>query len=366
MRPDYPLGRGLSGLLREKAAGQGPVNAISLVKGWIYHCRFQSHFVLSRQEAARDEIARMEGLPDLPETLEMECLSDACSLANQFSIWDQMRPALARLGAIAQRIGNQQGLARAEYFRGAVCVNEGDYRQAIGHYQNALASAQRAEDAALQAEALNDIGFCHRRMADDNLAVKHYRESLEIRELTGDLPGQAESLNNIGLALCRQQRFGEAEEALGRAMRIEEAIGDKMGAGYTLLNLSHLASRKGEHDRAEDYCRRSLAVRREIGDQLGLGYCYTNLASWAKGRDQREEALGLLEQAIGAFSAAAENYSLAEARLQRVRCLIDFGMSDQARRELERLEPALADGPAEGQLKRFQELRAALEQDGRG
>ena len=362
MRPGYPLGRGLSGFLRERATGPVPVNAASLVKSWIYHCRFQSYFALSRQEAARKEISSMEGLPDLPEPLEMEVLSDSCSLANQFSLWDEMGPALDRLAEMSRRVGDRLGLARTEYFRGARCVNEGEYRQAVEHYQQALASAREVGDANLQAEVLNDMGFCHRRMADDESALKHYRESLDIRERTGDQPGQAESLNNIGLALCRQQRFAEAKEALGRAMKIEEAIGDKVGAGYTLLNLSHLASQRGEHDRAEELCRRSLAVRREIGDQLGLGYCYTNLACWAKDRNQPEEALGLLEQAISAFSTAGENYSLIEARLQKARYLMGFKMREEARREVSRLAPLMAEeGAAERQFKIFQELRASLD-----
>jgi tetratricopeptide (TPR) repeat protein len=362
MRSNFPLGASLSHFIRDKSGRFDKTNARSLIKGWLHHRRFQVYFIASLQEPALAELDKLAALPRLPEGLELEYLFDICNLANQFSRWDEMGTALDRLGEMSRKDGDRLGLARTEYFRGARCVNRGEYRQAIGHYQNALDLAQKAGDASLQAEVLNDIGFCHRRMADDESALKHYGKSLDIRERTGDQPGQAESLNNIGLALCRQQRFAEAQEALGRAMRIEEAIGDKVGAGYTLLNLSHLASQKGEHDRAEDLCRRSLAVRREIGDQLGLGYCYINLACWARDRDAREEALVLLEQAIGAFATAGESYSQIEARLQKARYLMGFKMRDEARRELDRLEP-LMDGeePAERQLKLFQELRASLD-----
>ncbi len=362
MRSNFPLGASLYHFIREKPERFDKTNAQSLIKGWLHHRRFQVYFTASLQEPALAELDKLAALPRLPEGLELEYLFDICNLANQFSLWDEMGPALDRLAEMSRRAGDRLGLARTEYFRGARCVNGGEYRQAVEHYQQALASAREVGDATLQAEVLNDMGFCHRRMADDESALKHYRESLDIRERTGDQPGQAESLNNIGLALCRQQRFAQAQEALGRAMKIEEAIGDKVGAGYTLLNLSHLASQRGEHDRAEELCRRSLAVRREIGDQLGLGYCYTNLACWAKDRNQPEEALGLLEQAIGAFSTAGENYSLMEARLQKARYLMGFKMREEARREVSRLAPLMAEeGAAERQFKIFQELRASLD-----
>lgn len=360
MRTDYPLGRNLSGFIRARAGQMKRPEAATLVRGWLRHCRFQSHFSLSCQAEARGELEKISSLPNLPPALELEYLFDTCNLANQFSLWDLMTPALDKLERISNDLGYTRGLAQTEYFRAALLINDGNYRAAGDHYRRALELARGEGQDDLRAEILNDIGFCHRRLSDNHKALKHYRDSLEIRERTGNLPGQAESLNNIGLVLCSQERFGEAEEALGRAMKIEETIGDKMGAGYTLLNLSHLASRKGEHYRAEELCRRALAVRREIGDQLGLGYCYINLAYWAKARDDREKALSLLDSAIESFSIVGESYSLTETRLKKVQYLLGFGIIAKARQEMDGLGPSMTENTAKKHLESFKELQESL------
>jgi tetratricopeptide (TPR) repeat protein len=360
LRSDYPLGRGLAGFLRKRRLTPGQFDVASLIMGWLHHLRFGCWFTLSRQEPALAEIVLMEALPGLPPALRLELLFDACNLANQFSRWEEMGQYLDRLEALSEELTSREGLARVRFLRASRLASEGEYLRAVGHYQQALSLARETGQEDLEAEILNDIGFCQRRLSDDQAALRHYRESLEIRERNGNLPGQAESLNNIGLALCRCGRFDEAEAALSRALRTGEAVGDRLGIGYTLLNLSHLASRKKDHRLAEELCRRALTVRREIGDQLGLGYCYTNLAFWARERGRKEEALELLEQAEGAFSSAGDSYGQTEARMQRVRYMIEFGMPVQARRELESLE-AGQDQELEGrQLERFRELQAAL------
>ena len=356
MRTDYPLGSGLSGFIRAKAGWLSGRNDSSLVRGWLYHCRFQSRFSLSCQAEAREELEKISSLPSLPPALELEYLFDTCNLANQFSLWDLMVPALEKLARISNDLGYTRGLAQTDYFRAVLLINEGEYRQAIDLYQSAAGHALSAGDRHLEAEIYNDLGFCHSRLADSDSAMGYYRRSMAIREQNGDLPGQAESLNNIGLALCRGKDFKQAGDFFNRALELESRIGDKIGTGYTLVNLGFLAEELKDFGQGEKFYLRSLEIRQEIGDVLGLALCYLRLGHLAHRRRDRDQTLGLLDQSIASFRKAEESFGLTEALLFKAQYLLDYGDRAGAGQETELLSRMIDDSSSEAHQKRYRQL----------
>lgn len=356
MRIDYPLGASLSGFIRTKSGWLSGRNDSSLVRGWLRHCRFQSHFSLSCQIAARGELEKMSSLPNLPPALELEYLFDTCNLANQFSLWDIMIPALDKLERISNDLGYIRGLAQTDYFRAVLLINEGEYRQAIDLYQSAAGHARSAGDRHLEAEIYNDLGFCHSRLADSDSAMGYYRRSMAIREQNGDLPGQAESLNNIGLVLCRGKDFKQAGDFFNRALELESRIGDKIGTGYTLVNLGFLAEELKDFGQGEKFYLKSLEIRQEIGDVLGLALCYLRLAHLAHRRRERDKTLGLLDQSIGSFQKAEDAFGLTESRLFKAQYLLDYGNRAGAGQEAASLSQLIGDGSSKDHQNRHRQL----------
>lgn len=298
-----------------------------MLKGWIYHCRFLSRYAQSEKDGALSELVKINSLKPLPVALEMEYLFDLCNLANQFSLWEMMAEPLERLERLSEKSGDRLGQAQALYFRAALCINEGGYHGAIEHYDRALELARQAGDEDLEAEILNDIGFCYRRLGDNNRGEDFYKRSLVLRGRKNNLQGMAESLNNLGLLYIYTGRVDSAEEHLKRALELETRIGDKIGTGYTLLNLGCLMNKKQARDVARGLFLRALDIRKEIRDWLGLGYCYLQLAHVT---DDAEKAVKLAGQSHNCFVQAGDVNGQIEARLSQAQLLLEAGKGEIA------------------------------------
>lgn len=328
-------------------------NAATAVKAWIYHCRYLSRFALSQRDDALKELESFRVLPGLMPLLELDYLFDLCSLANQFSLWDLIEKPLKKLERISREQGYSLGLAQAGFLRAALSINEGKYQEAIDHYHRALASARNAGDSDLEAEILNDIGFCYRRLGDNEKGEENYLRSLEIRRGIGNLMGTAESLSNLGLLYADTRRVSEAEEQLARALQIETIIGDKMGAGYTLVNLGFLYKNKGDRIKAKELLLRALEIRTEIGDYLGLGYCNLQLAHIMEDARQAE---GLAEDAFRYFSEAGDINGQLEARMTTAEILMNAGETARAAEVMEGISDRMRVCSGRPSLQRYMKL----------
>lgn len=318
MRPPYPVARSLVRYLWPKRKWLGDAGPEVLFKGWLRHCRYLCRFAMSDKDGALGELERFGTLPGLPSALELDYHFDRCSLANQFSLWDMMAGPLERLERLSRERGYCLGLAQAGFFRAALSINDGKYQEAIDHYLKALRSARQVGDQGLEAEILNDLGFCHRRLGDDEEGEARYLESLGIRRKSGDLAGVTESLNNLGTYYFAIKRFSEAEKYLGEALRIGLEIGDRMMTGYAYVGLGYLSYARHDYDGAERYCRQSIMARNSIGDNLGLGYCHTLMFHICFLGDRGKEALENAKLAESFFEKSGDDNSVAEARLNLV------------------------------------------------
>lgn len=331
-----------------------------LVKGWLLHCKYLSYYALGEQHQAMAQLDRALGFGGLPRKFESTLLIDLCHLSNQFSLWDRMRQALAKLKSMATEIGSELGLALVEYFEAAILISEGHYQEAIGHYQQALFVATRARDDALAAEILNDIGFCYRRLDDDNTAEEYYRESLRIKRKLGYLLGEAESLNNLGLLLYDKKMWPQAEEALQRALEIEFRIGDRMGAGYTLVNLGFIKKNQKCYPEAVDLYQRALRYREDMSDHLGMAYCYCQLAHLAEELGNYGQALDNVEQAILNFNRSQDLHGILESNLTKADILWHLNRGREARELLEKIEDKITAGESSKLRVRYREIKNKL------
>lgn len=299
------------------------------------------------------ELERLKSLMPLPDALEMEYLFDLCNLANQFSLWEIMAGPLERLEQLSRQSGHSLGQAQAMYFRAALYINKGSYREAIEQYKKALESTRQAGDGDLEAEILNDIGFCYRRLGDDVRGEYFYKNSLELRGKKRNLQGMAESLNNLGMLYIHTDQVDKAGECLKRALELENTVGDKMGMGYTLLNLGYLMNKKKARDDAKRLFLRALDIRKEIGDLLGLGYCYLQLAHHTEDTNQAEE---LVKKSHYCFREAGDLNGQLQARMSEAEILVKAGKYSQASQIVQALAEEVAACPEGLVRSRYDEI----------
>ncbi len=338
MQDKYSLWPSFCDFIREHSLRIEEDNVRPLCQGWLWHCKFLIFSALSQKEEALSALETLVALEDKPRELEFLYHFDRCRLANQFNLWDIMEDSLGPLERISQAMDYALGRSWSEYYRASWEISRARYQQALDHYQRAWDSARESGDGYLEAEILNDMGFCYYRLGDQERREQYYLRSLKIRQEIGDMAGQAESLNNLGLFYVKID-LTKAEEFLKRSLSLAAQIGDIMAAGYALLNLGYLAYEKKERDQARNYYLKALDLRKRIDDNLGLGYCYLQLANIA---DDLWEAERLCQEAYFHFKIAEDSDGQMESIMRQAEIAIN---RDDTQRAVEILSSISDDIP---------------------
>ncbi|MEW2086717.1 NB-ARC domain-containing protein [Streptomyces sp. NPDC005283] len=194
-------------------------------------------------------------------------------------------PQLEECRALALRLGDEATLVHAEQFLGGCVLYDGDFRQAIGLLEKAVAG--------------------HRAAGDRNGLMTALYQLTVACALSGDL--RAADFGQDCLDLCN-----EAHAPWSRS--------------YALWALGLHLWRRGEPLRAAELLRDALNTRRVVGDGWGVALCLEALAWAAASADEAERGARLLGAAdvvwrsIGisrsGFRYLAEGHEKTEIRLR--------------------------------------------------
>ncbi len=194
------------------------------------------------------------------------------------SIFQDAQPALPAEAALCyQCLGN---MARAE----------GDFAQAISHYQQSLAQHRLAGIPHHIAASINGLATAYAEQGEFALAYQLHKEGLALRRQMGDQKGIATSLVNLGFIALGQARYATAKPLEQEALEIFRAIGYPMGEAVALNNLGVACYMLVEYDQARQFLEECLAICRELG--------HRHIAAHALG------SLGGVAGALGDFSLA--------------------------------------------------------------
>ena len=183
---------------------------------------------------------------------------------------------------------------------------QGNADRARTRYERALRIMERAygPEHPDVAQGLNNLASLLRSTGSGAEARPLYERSLAIREkvLGPDHPDVARSLNNLGILLEEQGEHDAALAAHQRALEIREGVLGPVHAdvAQSLNNLAIVRKSLGDYDTARSLYSRALEIRRETlgDDHPRLALYYYNLAGISALAGAREEALGLLAEAV--------------------------------------------------------------------
>ncbi len=231
-------------------------------------------------------------------------------LRRKTAIVHQLRGDMpAALAMFEEVLGQLPPSAPAE--RSRVLMNIGEVRWRQGHYDDAIATleraiadAERAADDDARAEALKQTGTVYSHRGDLDKALTYFDASLAAYERLGDVLGEANVHNNIGLANRRRSQHAESLAAYRRALAIRERIGDQMGRVHSHNNIGQIEYLRGELATAEADFAAGLEIARALGyamgigaTGLGLGATKVELGDTAAGIAELEAAVDVLERA---------------------------------------------------------------------
>lgn len=207
----------------------------------------------------------------------------------------------------------------------------GQFEQAIGLYQEALAIARKIGDRYREGINLGRLGSAYHDLGESERAIKFLRESLTITREIGDYREEGIQLGYLARA---HRALGQIDRAIvlyEEALAIIRKIGDRREEGGLLGRLGTAYRDLGQVRQALKLREQALIIAREIGDRREEGVQLGSL-----GRDYKD--LGKVERAIKFLK---ESLTIACEIGDRRREGINLGHLGDAYRALGQVERAI-------------------------
>ena len=209
-------------------------------------------------------------------TPQMATLADWLPLDNQKVDW---QPVINTIGQAMNQAGEQKA-ARLRHRLGYIAMIRGDVRtKAIEAFTLVQTSAERLQDARLEAMAHNGLAAAYDTIGERRQSLQHARTAAQFAQKAGDQ-------RLLALALNHQAQFhkenGENRRAyelfqiigeIGRQLQDDELLmGSEIGLGRT-TSMAKAPTAVAHYERA-------IAMAKARGDEMALATCYNNLSDW--------------------------------------------------------------------------------------
>lgn len=159
---------------------------------------------------------------------------------------------------IAEKIGYEEGLARANKAIGVDYYFLGNYSNALMHWKEAKTAFEKINDSSGLANILSNMGAVYYSQAKHTEAMALYLQSLKIAEELNDTMRMGTVLQNIGAIHSHKLNYERALEAYLKALTLFEAIEYWQGFGLASDNISKIYTEDRQYDAALAYVQEAL------------------------------------------------------------------------------------------------------------
>lgn len=249
---------------------------------------------------------------------------------------------------VAQRLGDEPGVATTNYQLGVLSQARGDYDTAERQYTQALEITNRLGDDQGLARTYHQLGVVAQDRGDLDAAEQRYTQALEITERLGDEAGRATSYHQLGVLAHARGDYDGAEQRYVQSVEISERLGDQAALAVSYRQLGALAGARGDDISAQHRYAQALEIAERLGDQASIGRTQQQLGVLAQARGELADAEQRYEQALAIAERIGDQPSLARIYHQLGLLATQRGDSDAAR---QRIVQSLAIGERLGDPK---------------
>ncbi|MEU5692817.1 BTAD domain-containing putative transcriptional regulator [Actinosynnema sp. NPDC020468] len=214
---------------------------------------------------------------------------------------------------VAHHLPDPAVLVRTHRFLGVAYADLGRHEEATDHLSEALALAERHDDAMQQALTHRMLAQAWGERDDDHRALHHAIRSLRLLPTT-DPVGRADALNQVGWYEARTGAHDAARAHCAEALTLHRAHDNRPGEAATLDSLGYLDHLAGRHHRAVEHYREAHALYAALDNTYECATTLDNLAHPYAALNLREQARDTWRQAHDLYRAQGRD---AEADLVR-------------------------------------------------
>jgi tetratricopeptide (TPR) repeat protein len=181
---------------------------------------------------------------------------------------------------------------------GNVCLRRGAFDRAREAFESALAVAGRIDDLGGQARALSSLATVARQTGDFPAALGFLETSAAISRRIGEPLGEARAHASQGNVHLNRGQWAEARRCYEPALRSMRALGARHDEAVILNNMSVASSSTGDYEGASRDAAACLELMRELGDRWATAGVLDNLGVLDHRRGQWLEARRLLGESV--------------------------------------------------------------------
>ena len=210
---------------------------------------------------------------------------------------------------LAVKINFTKGSAYALKNIGNAYYIQGNYTEAINHWQRSLKTFKSINDELGQANILSNLGAVYFNMGENVRALNYHLKSLKVSEKIDNKLRIATSLINIGAVYDRKKAtHNKALQYYLRALPLSEDIGNEDAIGTVSVNIGEIYLENGQDSLALHYFMKSLeAYKGSINLPYSLNsiaQVYSKRKDYARAIDYHEQALTVSENIDGQLEIA--------------------------------------------------------------
>lgn len=194
------------------------------------------------------------------------------------------------------RLG-RTGLANCHTLIGHNFNYQGNYDEAILHFEKGVLFGELLGDKNMVATAYNNIGNVHSGQGRFDKAMALFLKALKVKEELDDQSGIASCYNNLGIVQWNQGNHEKSVEYFRKSLKIYEDLGETKSVAGSNNNIGNILADKGNYPEALKYYSKAMAKYEELGDKRGLYNCYNNI--------------GIVKTDLGEFELAVDFYNKA-------------------------------------------------------
>jgi tetratricopeptide (TPR) repeat protein len=225
-----------------------------------------------RAEAAGDYLtaaAAYRAVADVPD----EALAAEAHFCLGRVTWRQGRFDAALLEfesalVLATRSGSGELWARVENGIGAVHYARGEYASARRAYAASLA---RTTDDGMRGKIILNLGVIENIEGNFEDALAHYQRAYRLLADSGDAASATLAVHNRGMVEADLHHWDAADSSFLAALTLATDSGNREMVAKTLVNRSEVLVERGELRDAIDHCDRALTLYADVGDEVGRG-----------------------------------------------------------------------------------------------
>jgi len=226
-------------------------------------------------------------------------------------------------------------LARAHLLTATVSLRQGDTATAQETIPLALAAAETAQTAWLQAQVWRLSGQLSERKGDYAQAEQAIRQALAIYEASGDPVELARTYFALGAVLFRRGDNFAAKALLEKALGIQRQV-DPTGLSSVrvLVALGTVASNLDQEEQAVAYFQESLAVCQQMGDRANGAMAANMLGRLVAWDYEFSRAQDYYTQALTWYQAIGQPKGEADTQRYLADLALTLGQYEAARERL--------------------------------